>query len=157
MWLKKKQKTEPPAAKPKYEHHRFEVAGVPYHEDGLRDLLEPSDDYTMSAADLKEEYVDGDRIYRDELSDCQASLVPEPTNPHDPNAIRVEIGGNLVGYIKKKETATVRKYIDAPGVTVLAEVSGGPYKELVEDEDGQMKIKKGKAPYAIELDIVIKK
>lgn len=35
--------------------------------------------------------------------ECQASLVPEPTNPHDPNAVRVTIGGLVVGYLRKPD------------------------------------------------------
>jgi hypothetical protein len=39
----------------------------------------------------------GDKI----RCDAVAVLVPEPTNPHDPNAIAVHIGGYLVGYLPR--------------------------------------------------------
>ena len=32
-----------------------------------------------------------------------ATLVPEPDNPHDPNAIAVHIDGRLVGYLSRDE------------------------------------------------------
>lgn len=32
-----------------------------------------------------------------------AVLVPEPDNPHDPNAIAVKIDGRLVGYLSREE------------------------------------------------------
>jgi hypothetical protein len=32
-----------------------------------------------------------------------AVLVPEPDNPHDPNAIAVQIDGRLVGYLSRNE------------------------------------------------------
>ena len=32
-----------------------------------------------------------------------AALVPEPTNPHDPNAIAVQIDARLVGYLSREE------------------------------------------------------
>ena len=35
--------------------------------------------------------------------ECVAELVPEPDNAHDGNAIRVEIEGALVGYIRSQE------------------------------------------------------
>ena len=31
-----------------------------------------------------------------------AALIPEPTNPHDPNAVKVEIDGKLVGYLPRQ-------------------------------------------------------
>jgi hypothetical protein len=36
-----------------------------------------------------------------------AELVPEPENPHDPDAVRVEIAGKLVGYLPR---ASARDY-----------------------------------------------
>ena len=35
--------------------------------------------------------------------EAEADLVPEPSNPHDPNAVRVEIGERLVGYLPRDE------------------------------------------------------
>jgi hypothetical protein len=39
------------------------------------------------------------------LFDCMAELVPEPKNPHDPNAIRVDIEGRQVGYLSRADAA----------------------------------------------------
>ena len=33
--------------------------------------------------------------------DAEAVLVPEPANPHDPNAVMVQIDGRLVGYLPR--------------------------------------------------------
>jgi hypothetical protein len=33
----------------------------------------------------------------------EATLVPEPDNPHDANAVKVLIGGRLVGYLPRAE------------------------------------------------------
>ena len=35
--------------------------------------------------------------------DVEAALVPEPENPHDPNAVRVEVDGELVGYLARDD------------------------------------------------------
>jgi len=35
--------------------------------------------------------------------DCFAELVPEPTNPYDPNAVRVDIDGACVGYLSRAD------------------------------------------------------
>lgn len=35
--------------------------------------------------------------------DVEATLVPEPANPHDPNAVRVEVEGEFVGYLSRDD------------------------------------------------------
>ena len=52
----------------------------------------------------------GDRI----RCDIVAALVPEPANPHDPNAISVQIDGHVVGYLPR---ATAQEYL--PGLRDL--------------------------------------
>src|SRR4051812_44790450 len=34
---------------------------------------------------------------------CRACLVAQPDNPHDPNAVAVQIGGHLVGHLSRRE------------------------------------------------------
>src|SRR4051794_685699 len=41
--------------------------------------------------------------------DKVATFVPEPDNPHDPNAIAVQIDGHLVGYLSRDEN---RRWLD---------------------------------------------
>lgn len=38
--------------------------------------------------------------------DCIAELVPEPTNPHDSNAVMVQIEGRCVGYLSRSDART---------------------------------------------------
>lgn len=40
-----------------------------------------------------------------------AELVPEPDNPHDPNAISVRVRGHVVGYLSKEDAARYREPI----------------------------------------------
>lgn len=58
----------------------------------------------------------GDRI----RCDAVAVLVPEPTNPHDPNAIGVHIDGYLVGYLPR---GVAQDYL--PGLRHLMSKLGG--------------------------------
>jgi hypothetical protein len=50
--------------------------------------------------------------------ETEAVLEPEPDNPHDANAIKVLIGGTVVGYLSREDAATFR-----PGLLGLMEVS----------------------------------
>ena len=46
---------------------------------------------------------------------CHALLVSEPTNPHDGNAIRVEILGNRVGYLPRQLAANFNDWLRMNG------------------------------------------
>ena len=46
-----------------------------------------------------------------ELTDLVAALVPEPSNPHDRNAIMVQINGQHIGYLEKEDAARYQPVI----------------------------------------------
>lgn len=48
--------------------------------------------------------------------ECVASLVPEPTNKHDHNAIMVHIDGQLVGYLGRAHAATMADILKRKGL-----------------------------------------
>ena len=58
----------------------------------------------------------GDRV----RSGVVAVLVPEPANPYDPNAIAVQVNGEVVGYLPR---ATAQEYL--PGLKRLMSAHGG--------------------------------
>ncbi|MBN9624391.1 MAG: hypothetical protein J0H06_15845, partial [Actinobacteria bacterium] len=63
-----------------------------------------------------------------------ASLVPDPSNPYDRNAVRVEIEGELVGHLPRDLAALVARSIaelarQGP-VTTKAELRGDPDSDL---------------------------
>lgn len=60
----------------------------------------------------------------------RARLVPEPSNPYDANAIRVEIDGETVGHLKRDHAALYTKRLMDEGrageiLDVRAYISGG--------------------------------
>ena len=61
--------------------------------------------------------------------EATAALVPEPENPHDPNAIKVTIGGTLVGYLSRDDAVrygpAVRLLRENGRVLACAAVIGG--------------------------------
>lgn len=57
---------------------------------------------------------------------CQAILYPEDDNPFDANAVRVEIGGDAVGYIARDDAPHVRLFLPvADRAFVDAVIRGG--------------------------------
>lgn len=45
--------------------------------------------------------------HKDTMFHCIAELIPEPTNPHDRNAIKVAINGACVGYLSRQDAVTL--------------------------------------------------
>lgn len=58
------------------------VAGESHYQEALREIVG-----TTTATEV--------------AVDTEALLVPEPSNPHDPNAVMVQIDGKLVGYLPR--------------------------------------------------------
>lgn len=50
---------------------------------------------------------------QDVACDCIAELVPEPMNPHDPNAIMVKVEGRCVGYLSRQNAVKFGSRIKA--------------------------------------------
>ena len=44
--------------------------------------------------------------------DCVAALVPQPENPHDSNAIAVQVDGRLMGYLSRTDARAYRRLVD---------------------------------------------
>jgi hypothetical protein len=45
--------------------------------------------------------------------ECTALLVLEPENPHDPNAVRIEVEGHLVGHLSRADALAYRATLQA--------------------------------------------
>ena len=61
------------------------------------------------------------------------ALVREPENPHDPNAIRVEVAGFFLGYIPSKIARTLAPLMDAGRefLALFVRRNESPYHETV--------------------------
>lgn len=75
----------------------------------------------------------GERAYQESLEavcggrcedgvehDCVAVLWPDPENPHDPNAVKVQIDGRTVGYLTRDDALTFRETMARYGVDTPA-------------------------------------
>ena len=47
----------------------------------------------------------------EKIATSTANLVPEPDNKHDPNAVRVEVGGLHVGYVPRGSSISAQRGI----------------------------------------------
>ena len=125
-------------------------------------LATENPDYSMTKKELIEAGMTEERIWKCSFSPSSIRLVPEPDNPHDPNAIKVLVDGIHVGYIKQGSCAHIRNiYKNKSIVQVSCEISGGPYKFVSEDYDYEKEkdvytLEKDTAPFFVHLKITEK-
>ena len=131
-------KEEAPAAqKPDYKTYDFKVAGVAYHENELlENIMIENDEYYMKRSELIDLGMVDERIYKYEPSFLHVELVPDPTNEHDPNAIKVLVDGVHIGFVPEKKTSKVKKILEKNDVlAMVCDISGGPYRIIKEYYD----------------------
>ena len=132
-----KREKEEQLRKNKTVYEWYPVAGAFAHEDDIfHNLMRHNAEYDYSKADMIDYCQTDTPIYKWVPKDLPVSLVPEPDNKYDHNAIRIEVGGILIGYIPKRECKKIREHIDADRiVNVTYYATGGVYKTLTEDYD----------------------
>ena len=143
----------------KVEHHK--VAGTSFRMDAIQSLGIENDDYELSKRAMIDEGLICERVYKTDYYANKTDLIPEPENPHDPNAIKVVVDGVHIGYIKSGSCAHVHNLLREEKIeSVKCEIKGGPYKILLEDcdEDGNetYELEKDETPVYAEVTIKIK-
>lgn len=82
------------------------------------------------------QYADGYKIWPIFNIGDQLSLIPEPTNPHDPNAVQVWYAGNRLGYIARDAGTNVEiaRWLQLGGEyearLIRKDPSAHPYSQL---------------------------
>lgn len=131
------QRVAAPAAPARRFLRSCEVAGESFYKDAIASLGEIKQDYYWPDDRLYEKFVEGDRVYKYSFSPLDAELVPEPENPYDANAIRVEADGELIGYVPKDRTSEILPLLKS-GVTCTVTITNGPHKVIEESEPGKL-------------------
>lgn len=106
----------------------FYVSGTPYHQKEIDKLGSPIKKYTMDHK-LLTDYI-GRKIYEKYYKAKVVALVPEPTNKHDPNAIKVMLDGQHAGYVPRDLAFNVKEMLKTGSCSVHANISGGKYKVI---------------------------
>lgn len=127
------------AAKPHAEFERHKVAGTSYHLDAIMELAEDNPDYDMTQREIIDAGMEEERIYQYTFPDSPVELVDDPGNEQDPNAIKVLVAGQHIGYIKRGSTGRIHKLQRSGRVLgITAEIYGGRYKVVRSVEEYQM-------------------
>ena len=136
----------------------YKVTGVSHYIDNIKKLQVENVDYDYSKKELIENGYENERIYQYEFYPVKVELVPEPDNPYDPNAVKVIIDNELVGYIKSGSCKHILKIIAEDRIEKIdCEIGGGNYKFIGYDEDEEKYFyDKGELSYFVHLTIIEK-
>lgn len=131
------------------------ITGSSHYIDNILELASENLDYDLSKKELIDEGYENEKIYQYDFYPSKTELVPEPDNPHDPNAIKVIVDDLLVGYIKAGSCRHVLKLLRENRILKLdCSIRGGNYKYLGYDEDEEKYyLEKGDSPYFVDLTI----
>ncbi len=112
------------------------VAGVSHHEKNVMSLASLNPYYELGKEDIIKNGYSDITIYKYSFQTEPVTLEQEPNNPYDPNAIKVMVAGNHIGYIKAGSCAQVNKLINNNLIqNITCRISGGPYKRVQKDVD----------------------
>lgn len=134
---------------------RYKITGTAYYQDNIMKLAIPNPDFSLTPKDLIKAGRAEEGIPRYIFSPVKTELIPEPTNPYDPNAIKVVVDGEHVGYIKKGSCASVLKLINKDCIEKIdCWIVGGEKKWIhVWDDEGHYRTEKDKSDFYIKITI----
>ena len=116
--------------------HTILVAGFDHYQPALASFMdEETYEWSLSKSELVDEFDPGDHIYRYERVECLLALQHEPGNKYDPAALRVFADGTFIGYVPRGNLDVLKKISMLPGLEMHVEIFGGPYKELIYNEE----------------------
>lgn len=131
------------------EKKTYQVAGISFREDAVLSLAMENSEYDLSKKEIVEAGSEGERIWKYDFDPVRVSLIPEPDNRQDANAIKVIVDGEHIGYIKSDSCSHVKKLLEEGRIVrIKCEMGGGPYKIVQEDYDDD----KDKTVYTVEKD-----
>lgn len=148
-----KEATQPPVPDNVKTYH---AVGMNYRLENLLSLGMENEDYPKSKKYFVENGLTEQRIYEYDFYPLKTELVPEPDNPHDPNAIKVVVDGVHVAYIKAGSCAHLLTMIQENRIKKIdCKIRGGKYKyvtcECDEYGNEEYTIDKDERPYTVTL------
>lgn len=124
-----------PEQKAEISAKNYKVAGVTHYQDNILSLAIENPDYYLNKKEIINSGLENTKIYQYDFCPNQTELIPEPDNPHDPNAIKVIVDKKHVGYVKAGSCKHILKLIKEEKIERIdCEIYGGKYKKLYYDE-----------------------
>lgn len=120
-----------------YTEEIFFAVGMYYYQEAIGKLAVRNPDWKQTNKALLNAGKGQQKIFRYNYIHKPVYLVPEPENPHDDNAVYVQVAGEKVAYISRAENKHVLDILQNHEVQfVSAFIGGGDYKVI--SENGEM-------------------
>ena len=114
----------------------YRVTGIEHYKASILNLALENDDYAKTKRELIDDLLTEERIWKYNFYPSKVELIPEPDNLYDPNAIKVIVDNEHVGYIKKGSCKHLLNVIAEGRLgDIYCTIGGGPYKYIYEDCD----------------------
>lgn len=115
---------------------KFDVVGSSHYQDAYLQMARPNPDFKKNKRILRKEDKEGVTIYEYLFEPFPAELVSEPENEFDSNAVRVDVKGKCVGYIKKGACSRVKNLLkNKEIISIEVKGYGGKSKSFLDDRD----------------------
>lgn len=123
---------------------KVKITGTSHYADNIKSLMFENADYSLSNKELLDSYYDGDDIPEYISSAKHVDLVPEPENKYDSNAVRCDIEGVKVGYVKRGSCSHIKNLLASPDFkyVMIDKFIYGKVKHVYSDDNGKTHIEK---------------
>lgn len=121
---------------PGCQQFEYSVVGESYRKKDIASIGIPNPDYKLDKGSLYRKGLFEKTVYAYTFPNITASLEPEPTNKHDPNAVKVIVNGVHVGYIKSAEAPGIKRRLESGEIhRIQCSIRGGDNRMI--HTDGQ--------------------
>lgn len=116
---------------PGCDQQRYTVAGTSFRMDAILRMGSPNPDFKLDKGPLYRKGLLDVPVFEYIFPPVTAELVPEPTNAHDPNAIKVIMNGVHVGYVPAKNCVYIKSLMNSGKLRrVQGFIGGGTSRTL---------------------------
>ena len=105
-------------------------------EADLMEILNSNPNFELSTKELVKKGYGGKRVYKFYSEyDYGISLIPEPGNKYDKDAVIVAMQGRKLGYIPKDNNVWIKKLLKKNSInTMKVTIKGGPIRKIYPNE-----------------------
>lgn len=153
--LAKKEPTPPPAPEPK--EMELYISNAGYFREQQESLLKLNPYYGIKMVDLVKLGRTDSKIYKYRWGNFIGKIIPEPENPHDKYALKLDVEGVKVGHINRDDQAEIRKLMRKDKIKrVEISIHSGPFKIVEKNETGHWHIDKYDEDVYMEVKLILK-